>query len=159
MGQAFQGSEKYPVGWEGKRLPLAVGWRLQDLLHGATMSGWQWMGATVEQGQPGQGSWQRQIRLTASQDKELMPLLRHVEGIQPKYLSLVVAKGGKHLHKTLLLKENRETNSLLFLSKICFVHAFPCLWKVGADLLFILLSSWESLSQDEQPLWDLVRLG
>lgn len=54
MGQAFQASEKHPVGWEGKRLPLAVGWRLQELLHGATVSGWQWMGAMVRQGQPGQ---------------------------------------------------------------------------------------------------------
>lgn len=127
------------------------------------MSGWQWMGAMVEQGQPGQGSWYRQIRLAASQDKDLVPLLWQVDGIQPKYLTLVVAKSGKHLHKTLLLKENRKTNSLLFLSKMYFVHACPCqetcLWEVGADLLFIPLSSWDSLSQDQQPLWDLDRLG
>lgn len=120
-------------------------------------------GAMVGQGQPGQGSWYRQIRLAASQDKDLVPLLWQVEDIQPKYLTLVVAKSGKHLHKTLLLKENRKTNSLLFLFKIYFVHAFPCqetcLWEVGTDLLFIPLSSWDSLSQDQQPLWDLDRLG
>lgn len=57
VGQAFQASEKHPEGWEGKRPPLAVWWRLQDLLHGATMSGWQLMWAMVGQGQPGQGSW------------------------------------------------------------------------------------------------------
>lgn len=161
MGQAFQASEKHPVGWEGKR--LAVGWKLQDLPHGSSISGWQWMGAMVEQGQPGQGSWQRQIKLTASQDKDLVPLLRQVESIQTKHLTLVVTKSGKHLHKTPLLKENRKTNSLLFLFKIYFVHVFhgqeTCLRKVGANLLFLPLSSWESLSQDEQPLWDLVRLG
>lgn len=107
---------------------------------------WLAVGAMVGQGQPGQSSWQRQIRLTANQDNELVPVLRQVEGIQPKYLTLVIAKTGKHLHKTLLLKENRETNFLLFLLKI-----FPCIPLLGnmpmedwGWLVFIPLSSWES---------------
>lgn len=43
-----------------------------------------------------------------------------------QYLTLVVPKTGKHLHKTLWLKKNRETNFLLFLLKF-----FPCIPLLG----------------------------
>lgn len=135
VGQAFQASEKHPVGWEGmegKRLPLAVGWKLQDLLHGATMSGWQWMGAMVGQRQPGQGSWQRPIRLSASQDKKLVPLLRQVEGIQPKYLTLVVAKRRKHLHGTSSRRIKKVIISFFFLKFIFSMHSSARKYAYGS---------------------------
>lgn len=154
------------MGWEEKASPLAMGWRLWDLLCGASTAGWQWMGPWQGRGQPGRGSWWTQVGLSASWDKELVLLPRQAEGPQPsclpqlKYLTLLVVRSGKHFSKTLLLKENRKLPTSHFFKKmIYFVPAFPCQqmcqWEVGCDLLFIPPSPWDSLAQDKQPLWDM----
>lgn len=133
--------------------------RLWDLLLAASTAGWHVLGRSragiVE-------TWHsvEAALIVTSQDKELvllLLLLREVEGPQPsslprtKYLTLAVARSGKHFSETLVLKENPKP--ALFVGVFPCQHACP--WQGGCDLLSVCPSPWDSLAQDEQSVQDV----